>query len=384
MTEERLTPFFRNILGQDTLIGRLHEYVVEENTPHALLFVNKEGGEALPLALAFARYLQCESPIGGDACGKCRACLQMDTLAHPDVFPVFPVSKIDSNDKPTSADRLTEFRAMLAKEQRPLFADWKTALRSENRQPQMYISEAEYLQHKLSYKSFQSKYRIVLVWLPELMNTPCANTLLKLIEEPPQGVIFLMVSSNPSAILPTIYSRLQRIRTEPISQNKIERYLSENFGISSSAASEVAHLSQGNLRKALDLLRADNEDGYFTKFQEACRILYLPIKGDPRLIKEKAETLHKLQRSEAIELLDIMLDVIREANSTIYGEPGCQYTRSEDKDIVRQIANFQSLGMIPKMMEYIMTARAELAQNVMVKIVYFDLLLSLSLLFRGK
>ncbi|WP_025838935.1 DNA polymerase III subunit [Porphyromonas cangingivalis] len=273
---------------------------------------------------------------------------------------------------------------MLSKEKRPLFSDWKTALRSENRQPQMYISEAEYLQHKLSYKSFQSKYRIVLVWLPELMNTPCANTLLKLIEEPPPGVIFLMVSTNPSAILPTIYSRLQRIRTATIPQNKIERYLSDHFGISSSAATEVSHLSQGNLRKALDLLRAENEGDYFSKFREASRILYLPIKGDPKLIKEKAEELHKLQRSEAIELLDIMLDVIREANSTIYGEPGCQYTRSEDKELVQQIANFQTLGMIPKMMEHIMTARAELSQNVMVKIVYFDLLVTLSLLFRGK
>ncbi|KGL47326.1 ATP-binding protein [Porphyromonas cangingivalis] len=384
MTEGRLTPFFRDILGQDTLIERLREYIVDENTPHALLFVDKEGGEALPLALAFTRYLQCESPSEGDSCGRCRACLQMDTLAHPDVFPIFPVTKADSNDKPTSVDRLSDFRSMLSKEKRPLFSDWKTALRSENRQPQMYISEAEYLQHKLSYKSFQSKYRIVLVWLPELMNTPCANTLLKLIEEPPPGVIFLMVSTNPSAILPTIYSRLQRIRTAPIPQNKIERYLSDHFGISSSAATEVSHLSQGNLRKALDLLRAENEGDYFSKFREASRILYLPIKGDPKLIKEKAEELHKLQRSEAIELLDIMLNVIREANSTIYGEPGCQYTRSEDKELVQQIANFQTLGMIPKMMEHIMTARAELSQNVMVKIVYFDLLVTLSLLFRGK
>ncbi|WP_081775620.1 hypothetical protein [Porphyromonas cangingivalis] len=89
MTEGRLTPFFRDILGQDTLIERLREYIVDENTPHALLFVDKEGGEALPLALAFTRYLQCESPSEGDSCGRCRACLQMDTLAHPDVFPIF-------------------------------------------------------------------------------------------------------------------------------------------------------------------------------------------------------------------------------------------------------------------------------------------------------
>ncbi|MDO4695372.1 DNA polymerase III subunit delta' [Porphyromonas sp.] len=384
MIDGRLTPFFRDILGQEVLIGRLREYVVEENIPHALLFVGEDGGEALPLALAFTRYLQCESPTHGDACGRCRACLQMDALAHPDVFPIFPVTKIDSNDKPTSVDRLDEYRSMLSKEQRPLFSDWKVMLKSENRQPQMYISEAEYLQHKLSYKSFQSKYRVVLVWLPELMNTPCANTLLKLLEEPPQGVLFIMVSADPSSILPTIYSRLQRIRTLPVHQNKIERFVAENFGVSSSAAAEIAHLTQGNLRRALDLLKADSNNDYFFKFQEACKILYLPIKGDPKLMKEKSEAIHKLQRSEAIELLDIMMDVIREVNAYTHGENECRYIRSEETDIVRQLSNFQSLNMIPKMMEMIMTARAELAQNAMTKIVFFDLLVSLSLVFRGK
>lgn len=383
-SETRLSPFFGDILGQETLSERLREYVAGGNMPHALLLVDQEGGEGLPLALALTRYLQCEHPSPLDACGECRSCRQMDSLAHPDVFPVFPVTKADSNDKPTSADRMETFRTMLSAENRPILSDWKEALKSENRQPQMYIYESEYLQHKLSYKSFQSRYRVVLVWLPELMNTTCANTLLKLVEEPPEGVFFIMVTQSPQAILPTIYSRLQRVRLSPIPQDKIERHLSQHFGISSAAAREVAHLSQGNLRKALDLLRGDQETGYFAKFGEAARLLYLPVKGDIKVMKEKAEGIHKLQRSEAIELLDLMLEVLREVSSSIYGTEECQYSRSEDRPMIQQLSNFLTLKMLPKAMTLIMTAKAELAQNAMTKIVYFDMMLALYLLVRDK
>lgn len=383
MSEKRLIPSFGDILGQERLIGRLKEYVAEGTIPHALLFMGEEGSEALPLALAFARYIQCEAPEGGDACGRCLSCRQLDGLAHPDLFALFPVTKRDGNDRPVSADRLSEFREMLERETRPTFSDWKESLKSENRQPQMYISEAEALQHALSYKSFGAAYRVVVVWLPELMNTACANTLLKLIEEPPEGVVFLMVSSNPSAIIPTIYSRLQRIKVAPVPEKSIAHYLTQHYGVGATSAIDLAHLSQGNLHRAIHLPQ-ENAGGYYTKFAEACRILYLPVKGDPRQMREAAEEMHKMQRSEAIELLDIMLDVMREVNVYNLGEPAIRYLRTEDMDAVRQLANFQSLRMLPEMMEQIMTARAELSQNAMAKIVIFDLLLSFSVLLRRK
>ena len=224
-------PYFRDVVGQEEVKQLLMSSVRGGKMPHALLLTGAEGSGKLPLALALARYLLCQNRSADDACGTCPSCRMMDRLAHPDLHFVFPIVRKKAGKDSVCDDYLPQWREMLERSAYVGLPQWMEKMDAGNQQPQIYVRESDEIQRKLSLKSSQGGYKVMVIWLPEKMNVECANKLLKLLEEPPAKTVFLLVSEQPDMLLATIVSRTQRISLHPLADEEIGRFLRERCGL---------------------------------------------------------------------------------------------------------------------------------------------------------
>ena len=213
--------FFKDIIGQDDVKRRLIESVKNGHIAHAQLFEGNDGAGALPLALAYARYIQCTHRGEDDACGECPSCRQMTALMHPDVHFVFPIANKKQKKEPVCDDYIAEWRNYVGETPYPSAESWQQFLATGNSQPLIYVHEAREIIRKLSLKSFESEYKIMIIWQAHLMNDACSNAILKLLEEPFDRTLYLLVSDRPENILETIRSRTQRIKVPPLTTDAI-------------------------------------------------------------------------------------------------------------------------------------------------------------------
>jgi DNA polymerase-3 subunit delta' len=220
--------FFKDIIGQRGVVEQLRRCVDENRLAHALLITGPRGNGKLAVAIALANYLLCGNRKG-DVCGNCPSCVKLEKFIHSDLHFVFPVKKRKGSDSaPISDDYITEWREMLAKGAYFSYDDWLQKLDVENQQPMIYERESNEILHKLSMQSREGGWKIVIIWLPEKMKEACSNKLLKIIEEPPQDTLFLLVSEEPDKIIPTIQSRTQCIAVPRITQEDMEKALYRN------------------------------------------------------------------------------------------------------------------------------------------------------------
>ena len=220
---------FSELFIPETIKQRLISSVREGRVPHAQMIVGNEGWGGLSLALAYAQYLNCENPSAEDSCGLCHSCKKFQTLSHPDLHFVFPVVKTPKNSKPYSSDFFAEWKKFVNSTHFHSLDQWLSSIGYENAQPAIYVHEAEEIITTLSYKAYEGKYKIMIIWKPEKMNIATANKLLKIIEEPPEKTVFLLVSSDIDAILPTIRSRTQIIQLQPLSVENLIMALKQEF-----------------------------------------------------------------------------------------------------------------------------------------------------------
>ena len=253
---------------------------------HALLFLGKEGVGALPLALAFAQYIVCERVNGRekisaegslfgepepgeqstdirDACGVCPSCLKADQLVHPDIHFSYPVIPKKSGDKPISTDYIINWREFVSLHPYGNVYDWLQFIGAENKQGNITSEECNDITRKLSLKSFESEYKILIIWMPEYL-TKNGNKLLKLIEEPPAQTLFILVAENDALVLPTILSRTQLVKIPSLTNLEIEIALELRGRVAVEKAQQVAAISEGNYREALQLLQDLEDDWLFT------------------------------------------------------------------------------------------------------------------------
>jgi len=252
---------------------------------HALLFLGKEGSGALQLAMAFAQYIVCEKvngkqqkaaepslfgepepasgiqhPVSGtDSCGQCPACKKAAELIHPDIHFSYPVIPKRSGDKPISTDYIQEWREFMAKNPYGNVYDWLQFIEAENKQGNITAHECNDIIRKLNLKSFESQYKILIMWMPEFLGKE-GNKLLKLIEEPPPNTLFILVAENEDLILPTILSRTQLIKIPLLSNQEVEAALELKEGVSPEKARQAAAVAEGNYREALQLLQHADDD----------------------------------------------------------------------------------------------------------------------------
>src|SRR6185437_1168210 len=246
---------FAQIAAPIALKKRLLEMASTKKVAHALLFLGNEGGPQLPLAIAFAQYLLCQHPTSTDSCGTCASCVKISKLAHPDLNLVFPIAL--SKDVRFSDHLVAEFREAFLSFPYLNLNDWFNALDAENKQPIIAKDESNEIIRKLSYTSYEGRGKVMLIWMPEKMNTEAANKILKILEEPPEDTFFFLVSSASDGLLPTIISRTQLIKVNAPTVNEIATVVSVSFGLAQGHAQQVASISQQNPREAF-LLADEN------------------------------------------------------------------------------------------------------------------------------
>jgi DNA polymerase III subunit delta' len=254
---------FQDVIGQAEVKGHLQEMVQNNRISHALLFLGKEGSGALPLALAFAQYIVCEqvkvNPGAADSCGTCPPCLKARQLMHPDIHFSFPVIPKKAGDKPVSTDYISEWREFIGQYPYGNVYDWLQFIGAENKQGNITAQECSDILRRLSLKSFESEFKVLILWMPEYLGNE-GNKLLKLIEEPPPATLFMLVAENESLILPTILSRTQLVKIPAIDNNELVNALIARAGITSEQARQIAPLAEGNYREAMQMIRHAEED----------------------------------------------------------------------------------------------------------------------------
>jgi len=274
---------FSDIIGQTTTRQHLTELVAHNRLSHALLFTGKEGNGALALAIAFAQYLVCEktsnlnvqqgpslfgdpepqisnAELQTDSCGQCPSCQKVQQLIHPDIHFSYPTVTIKSGDKPIATDFISEWRDFIKTNPYGNLFDWIELIKEkENSQGKITAEECNDIIRKLSLKSFENKYKVLIMWMPEMMGTE-GNKLLKLIEEPPADTLFILVTENEPQVLPTIVSRCQLIQIPALKTTEIEQALIARNNTDVQTARQVASVSEGNYREALQLVQHAEED----------------------------------------------------------------------------------------------------------------------------
>lgn len=249
---------FAQIPGHKETKEKLIRSVHDERVSHAQLFTGPAGCGSLALALAYAMYISCENRTENDSCGKCKSCVKYEKLIHPDLHFVFPVIRGKKNSEPVSDFYIEEWREYVKASPYFTLNGWLSHIEVENAQGLIFASEAGEIIKKLNLKTFESDYKIMIIWMPEKMHQSTANKLLKLLEEPPAKTLFLLVSDEPDKLPPTILSRCQMLKIPGFTNDEISQYLLTVHGTPGDKAAEIAGVANGNIIRAAEL--SENED----------------------------------------------------------------------------------------------------------------------------
>lgn len=267
---------FAQVPGASEVKEVLIKAAQKNQVAHAQLFIGKEGGVQLPMALAYATYLNCENPSSSDACGQCRSCKNAEKLIYPDlhfVVPTVTTKKVSKREEATTEKFLPDWRSFLIEENGGYknISDWVNFIGGENKQAIITRQESRSIVKNMSIKSHQGGFKIVLIWLPELMQAPAANAVLKILEEPPEKTLFFMVSNDPEKLLITILSRAQKVYIPSPTDENITTLLS-GLGVENNKAQKVAFLADGNIREALRIASdvPDQSEELFKQWMRSC------------------------------------------------------------------------------------------------------------------
>ncbi len=372
---------FSDIPGQDDVKRRLREMADSDRIPHAFVLEGPSGTGKFALARAMAQYIHCKHRTAdGEPCGVCPACIQHQTYSNVDTLYSFPVLK---NGKQTaiSDDYFAEFKDFVEESPFMDFDAWLQKLGNANGRPQMYVEEGAELLRRLGFMSRSTKYKIVLMWLSERMNEETANKLLKLVEEPTGDTIFIMTSDSPREILPTIYSRTQRITVPRYSDADIAMYL-VGKGISPGRAADAARVAQGNMNLALRL--ASDGDGnalYFDLFTSLMRLAYARKVGE---LRQWSVDVAALGRETSMKFIDYSCRMIRESFIAHLKVDELLSMSDAERAFVSKFFPFINEKNVEDMIAVFDRTRRDIAANANAKIVFFDLAVRIIMYIRRK
>ena len=304
---------FADIPNQSAVKALLRQSVQRQHVAHAQLFRGQEGGAGLALALAYAQFLNCEARAddAADSCGRCPACTKTAKLAHPDLNFIVPVTTTKTVAKDAVSSKfMAEWRAFVLDNPFQGLNDWMQHIGAENKQGNISKDEAGQILKLVSLKAFEARFKIVVLWLPELMHPAAANAVLKLLEEPPPATVFLLVSHAPEQLLPTILSRVQPVVVRPFSEDDLTAYLHEHHRVPEAKARQVAQLADGSLGAALARCDAQADHDYFDFFRDWMRLCFNYGSKAADILK-KSEEFQKLGRENQKELLAYALGLLR-------------------------------------------------------------------------
>ena len=391
---------FKDVIGQQRVKKQLSEMVEQSRLSHALLFLGKEGSGALPLALAFAQYvvsLPAASPVVEDLFGGMTALevvpsfispediasqssfQRAEQLIHPDLHFSFPVIPKKSGDKPTSSQYISEWREFIQQFPYGNVYDWLQFIGAENKQGNISAEECNEIIHKLSLKSFESAYKVLVLWMPEYLRKE-GNKLLKLIEEPPANTLFILVAESEEQILPTILSRCQLVKIPSLSDKEVAQALVERAKTSIDTSTQIAGICSGNYREALQLLQNADEDwqGLLREWLNAT------LKGGPVAQVKFVEEVAKLGREKQKQFLRYFNHLLGQSiRIKILGVDFAQLPEKENDFAVR-LNKIASVSQQQALIEELDRASYYVERNANAKILFQALTIKLYHIIQNK
>lgn len=372
--------FFKDVIGQDTAKARLIREVHEGRMPHAQLICGQEGIGKMPLAIAYARFVSCTNRGEADACGTCPSCVKFNKLVHPDVHFVFPIVKSAKGKKEVCDDYIADWRRFVINNPYFTLNHWLNEIEVEKTQAIIYAKESDEIVRKLSLKSSEGGYKFVILWLPEKLHPVCANKLLKLLEEPPEKTIFLLISEAPDMILGTILSRAQRVNIKKIDEESIAAVLENKYGIQPKESRAIAHLANGDFIKALESIHLNEEKQlFFDLFVSLMRLSY------QRKIKEMklwSEQVAGMGRERQKNFLKYCQRMVRENFIYNLRDPNLTYMTLDEQNFAARFSPFINERNVMELMNEMSEAEKHIQQNVNEKMVFFDFSLKMIVLLK--
>ena len=373
---------FADITGQDDLKRHLAQTVDAGRVSHAQLFTGASGFGTLALAVAYVQYLCCRHRRNGDSCGECPDCRQIEALAHPDLHLVFPVNKQGkkSGEVIRSDEFLPQFRTLFA-ERRGYFSpqEWYDRLDlGKTLKGMIAAREADEIIRKLSFKSFEADYKTMLVWLPETMNEEAANKILKILEEPWERTLFILVSEHPDRLLPTILSRTQEGCVPRIAPEVLEREAFARGVADPLQARNMARLADGDLLELGHLVAGESDAQRKEHFDLFCSLMRLSYNDKHLELVTWAEDAAQLSREQQRGFLRDAARLLRESYMLHAGIREISYLWGEELAFCTKFAPFVGSQNIEPLIAEIESASAQIAQNGNPTIVFTHFALSVS------
>ncbi len=372
--------FFTQIEGLAETKERLIDSVKKEHVAHAQMFLGREGTGNLALALAYATYLNCENRQEKESCGRCSSCVKMNKFVHPDFHFVYPTYSIPKSERENQLAYIAEqWRRMLKENPYATLADWSNQSGAEKKQCIISVEKSRQVIQNISLKAFEGQFKIVLMWLPELMNQEAANALLKALEEPPERTIFLMVSNDREKNLTTILSRCQIIQVPPFSEEEIKQTLVRQYSIDEEQAERAAYLSEGNMSEALHLTEGASNISH-TEFRNWMRLCF------SRNFKELitfSEAFQKMSRERQKGLLSYGMKVLREVLTYHSGAAHLLRLSEDDRKFIDGFAKVLGPNQIEPIYKQLGEAIYHVERNASPKITAMELSLQISTILRA-
>ncbi len=370
---------FSDIPGLLDVKSKLINAVASGKVAHAQLFAGPEGSANLSLALAYAAYLNCTKKSDMDSCGECPSCKKIDKLIHPDLHLVFPVSgaKNKTGKEVVSDTFIADWREFVKKNSYGGPTEWSLAFGGENKQLNISREESRNIIKKLSLKSYEGEYKIMLIWLAEFMHPSSANALLKLLEEPPEKTVFLLVTYDSEQIIGTILSRVQQLKIRGFGNEEVAEYLVKKYGLSEDKALQIGSVSNGSMLQAIKLVD-DQEDGTATSFHEWMRICF---KNDYPQMVDWADEFNKMGRTHQKGLFQYGLSIVRDSLLSQNKLPDLIHANEKDKVFADNFSKALNLSQMEKLYKLLNSAFYHLERNGNPRIIFLDTSLQISAAF---
>jgi len=299
---------FKEIIGLDTVKQQLMGGYQKGKVAHAQLFLGKEGSAALSMALSYATYLHCENKQGDDSCGVCPSCIKMSKLVHPDTHILYPSTASLKTSEDTADPLINSWRQFVSHNIYGNASSWAFHAGLENKQLSISADPMRSMMKRISLKAFESKHKVVIVWLAEYMNTTAANAVLKILEEPSEGTVFLLVSNDINKILTTIKSRCQLVNIPLFTDENVQEYLLKHYsGVDTELIDTTVRQAEGNLNFAVSKLTGDSTD-YMIFFRNWMRLCYTSKYGE---LVQLSDEFHQMGKIAQHGLIDFGLFILR-------------------------------------------------------------------------
>ena len=369
---------FASLPGLKSTKAQLIHSAKSGKIPHAQLFQGNEGALNLPLALAYTTYLHCEAKGDGDSCGTCPACSKSLKFVHPDTNFVFPYGNLegdkDKDDDRRKAERLKTWRSFLLEQPFGNLSDWINYYGGEKKQVNISKDESREIIKSLSLKAFESRYKVMIIWLPEYMHPSAANGILKILEEPPPHTVFLLVTNDPEQLLPTIVSRTQSLQVPMLSDEALDDYLLKTQTLDEGRRKRIVQLAEGNLPLALALMQTgeDHNQEVFAEWMRAC------FEKDYIKLVGLSEDFHELDKLSQRNLLHYSLAMMREVLLQLAGATEINRTKDGELKFIQDFSRSMSIAKIEKASRWLNDAGFFLERNGSAKMIFLDLSLQIA------